>query len=68
MSQNSVGGLWISMRLQFGGAKLHKSFTVVTLQTPHLHQISRAMAHQYREAVGPWAPFLGVMKCAGHSD
>ena len=34
----------------------------------HLHQISRAMAHQYREAVGPWAPFLGVMKCAGHSD
>ena len=34
----------------------------------HLHQISRVMAHQYREAVGPWAPFLGVMKCAGHSD
>ncbi len=34
----------------------------------HLHQIARVMAHQYREAVGPWAPFLGVMKCAGHSD
>ena len=34
----------------------------------HLHQISRVMAHQYREAVGPWAPFLGVMRCAGHSD
>lgn len=34
----------------------------------HLHQISRVMAHQYREAVGPWTKFLGVMRCAGHSD
>lgn len=33
----------------------------------HLHQISRVMAHQYREAVGPWTTFLGVMQCAGHS-
>lgn len=33
----------------------------------HLHQISRIMAHQYREAVGPWTAYLGVMKCAGHS-
>lgn len=33
----------------------------------HLHQISRIMAHQYREAVGPWTTYLGVMKCAGHS-
>lgn len=33
----------------------------------HLHQISRVMAHQYREAVGPWQAFLGVMHCAGHS-
>lgn len=33
----------------------------------HLHQISRIMAHQYREAVGPWSWFLGVMHCAGHS-
>ena len=33
----------------------------------HLHQISRIMAHQYREAVGPWVRFLGVMQCAGHS-
>lgn len=33
----------------------------------HLHQISRIMAHQYREAVGPWGVYLGVMKCAGHS-
>ncbi len=34
----------------------------------HLHQISRIMAHQYREAVGPWTQFLGVMQCAGHSS
>jgi hypothetical protein len=34
----------------------------------HLHQISRIMAHQLREAVGPWAKFLGVMRCAGHSE
>lgn len=34
----------------------------------HLHQISRIMAHQYREAVGPWSAYLGVMKCAAHSD
>ncbi len=34
----------------------------------HLHQISRVMAHQYREAVGPWGRFLGVMQCAGHSS
>jgi DinB family protein len=33
----------------------------------HLHQISRIMAHQYREAVGPWSAYLGVMQCAGHS-
>jgi hypothetical protein len=33
----------------------------------HLHQISRVMAHQYRDAVGPWSKYLGVMHCAGHS-
>jgi len=33
----------------------------------HLHQISRVMAHQYREAVGPWSRYLGVLECAGHS-
>jgi len=32
----------------------------------HLHQISRVMAYQYREAVGPWRGFMGVMKCEGH--
>jgi len=34
----------------------------------HLHQISRVMAHQYREAVGPWSAYLGVLQCAGHSS
>jgi hypothetical protein len=33
----------------------------------HLHQLSRVMAHQYRDAVGPWSAYLGVLHCAGHS-
>ena len=33
----------------------------------HLHQLSRVLAHQYREAVGPWVKFLGVLQCDGHS-
>jgi ferric-dicitrate binding protein FerR (iron transport regulator) len=33
----------------------------------HLHQLSRVMAHQYRQAVGPWRAYLGVLQCAGHS-
>jgi hypothetical protein len=34
----------------------------------HLHQISRVMAHQYRQAVGPWGVYLGVLQCTGHSS
>lgn len=33
----------------------------------HLHQISRVMAYQYRDAVGPWSVYLGVLQCHGHS-
>ncbi len=33
----------------------------------HLHQISRIMAFQYRDAVGPFQTFLGVLHCNGHS-
>jgi hypothetical protein len=33
----------------------------------HVHQLSRVMAHRYRESVGPWSAYLGVLKCAGHS-
>jgi DinB family protein len=56
----------------------HPSLGVVTLgnllatwathDLTHLHQISRIMAHQYRDAVGPWVAFLGVLKCEGHSE
>jgi len=56
---------------------MHPSFGSVTLSNllstwaahdlTHLHQISRIMAYQYREAVGPWSKFLGVMQCGGHS-
>jgi hypothetical protein len=37
----------------------------VTHDLTHLHQISRIMAHQYRDAVGRKA-YLGVLQCAGH--
>ncbi len=42
--------------------------TWATHDLTHLHQITRIMAHQYRDAVGPWRKFLGVLRCAGHSD
>ena len=34
----------------------------------HLHQISRILAYQYRDAVGPFSAYLGVLQCAGHSS
>jgi len=56
----------------------HPSLGIVTLSEllatwavhdfTHVHQLSRVMAHQYREAVGPWSVYLGVLKCAGHSS
>ena len=33
----------------------------------HVHQLARVMAHQYRDAVGPWSAYLGVLQCSGHS-
>ena len=33
----------------------------------HVHQLSRVMAHRYRDAVGPWSSYLGVLNCAPHS-
>lgn len=57
---------------------IHPAFGPVTLSQllstwaahdlTHLHQISRIMAHQYREAVGPWIQYLGVLQCDGHSS
>ena len=56
----------------------HPAFGVVTLSEllstwaihdlTHLHQISRIMAHQYEEAVGPWKQYLGVLQCTGHGS
>jgi hypothetical protein len=37
--------------------------TWATHDLTHLHQISRVMAHQYRDAVGPWSEYLGVLHC-----
>lgn len=34
----------------------------------HIHQLSRVLAIQYRETVGPWSEYLGVLKCSGHSS
>jgi hypothetical protein len=42
--------------------------TWVTHDLTHLHQLTRVMAHQYREAVGPWSVYLGVLHCKGHSE
>lgn len=60
----------------FGLRGLHPTLGPVTLtqllsawcvhDLTHLHQISRVMAHQYREAVGPWGRFLGVLHCDAH--
>ncbi len=41
--------------------------TWVVHDLTHMHQLSRVMAHQYREAVGPWSAYLGVLQCNGHS-
>ncbi|HXU16450.1 MAG TPA: DinB family protein [Terriglobales bacterium] len=32
----------------------------------HLHQLSRVMAHQYRDSTGPFQAYLGVLHCTGH--
>jgi hypothetical protein len=41
--------------------------TWVVHDLTHVHQLSRVMAQQYRDAVGPWSAYLGVLNCAGHS-
>jgi hypothetical protein len=42
--------------------------TWVTHDLTHVHQLSRILAYQYRDAVGPWKQYLGVLQCAGHSS
>jgi len=52
----------------FGGVTLSQLLaTWAAHDLTHLHQISRVLAHQYREAVGPWSAYLGVLQCTGHS-
>jgi hypothetical protein len=56
----------------------HPAFGTVTLSQlmatwaahdlTHLHQISRVMAYQYRELVGPWSTYLGALHCNGHGS
>jgi DinB superfamily len=46
----------------------HLLATWATHDLNHLHQLARVMAGQYREAVGPWNIYLGVLKCNGHSS
>jgi len=79
LRSESLGALQ-ALNLQsadFARRGIHPSFGTVTLSEllatwavhdlTHLHQLSRVMAHQYQEAVGPWSAFLGVLKCSGHS-
>jgi uncharacterized damage-inducible protein DinB len=42
--------------------------TWATHDLTHLHQISRIMARQYQDAVGPWSRYLGVLHCDGHGS
>jgi len=46
-------------------AQLLSAWTVHDLT--HLHQLTRVLAVQYADAVGPFRKFLGVLHCAGHS-
>jgi hypothetical protein len=70
-----------AMKLQpsdFDRRGRHPALGVVTLSQllatwavhdlTHLHQLSRVMAYQYRDAVGPWSAYLGVLHCEGHSS
>jgi DinB superfamily len=57
-------------------AGLHPALGAVTLSEllatwaahdlTHLHQVSRILASQYRDFVGPFAAYLGVLNCNGH--
>ncbi|MEO5936601.1 MAG: DinB family protein [Terriglobales bacterium] len=63
------------LKLDLAAKGTHQALGTVTMEQllgtwvvhdlTHLSQISRVMAHQYREAVGPWKEYLGVLK-SGH--
>ncbi len=47
----------------FGNVTLSQLLsTWVVHDLNHISQISRVMAKQYKEAVGPWVPYLGILK------
>lgn len=47
----------------FGEVKLSELLATWTVHDlTHLAQISRVMANQYKEAVGPWAAYLSILK------
>lgn len=68
---------WKLMPADLEKRGMHPAFGSVTLSQllaawavhdlSHVHQISRILAYQYREPIGPWGRFLGVMQCNGHS-
>ncbi|HEX4319608.1 MAG TPA: DinB family protein [Acidobacteriaceae bacterium] len=41
--------------------------TWATHDMTHLHQVTRILAYQSRNSVGPWSKYLGVLHCNGHS-
>ena len=50
----------------FGSVTLSQLLaTWSTHDLTHLHQVSRILACQYRQAVGPWSRYLGVLHCDG---
>ena len=47
----------------FGEVSLSQLLSTWTVHDlDHINQISRVLAKQYKEAVGPWVSFLGVLK------
>ncbi len=72
---------WRALRLQPGDLVRrghHPALGIVTLwqllatwvahDLTHLHQITRVLASQYRDHVGPWRAYLGVLHCGGHGN
>lgn len=57
------------MHPSLGGVTLAQLLaTWVVHDLDHLHQISRTLAHQYSDAVGPWIQYLGVLRCSAHGS
>ena len=56
-------------QMQQTGKTVHaKSGSLAAHDLTYVHQISRVMAHQYRQAVGLFCVYLGVPHGSGHSS